>query len=297
MYPLIYGLFYLISLLPFPVLYKLSDVCYIILYKLVGYRKMVVLDNLKASFPEASHPELEHIASQYYRNLCDMIVETVKLLTISPKTLRKRFTCDASFLHAMFDQQQTCQIHLGHQFNWEWANLYFQLEIKQPFLVVYMPLTNKAMDRLFKKIRGRFGGIMIPANTIAQSLQPWKGKVYVSVLVADQNPGNPRRALWVPFLNRMTAFYKGPEMTARRNHAPVVFGEIQKTNRGYYKASMTPITMHPEHLPEGNLTSEFCRRLETQIKLYPSNWVWSHRRWKHVYSPKLNDASDTPAHA
>lgn len=293
MYPILYGLFYLISLLPFRLLYGLSDFCYLFIYKIFGYRKEVVFDNLRRSFPEKSENEIARISSAYYRNLCDMIFETLKLLSISPKQLRKRFVCDLQFLHIMNQQNKKCQIHLGHQFNWEWANLYLQLEVQQPFLVVYMPLSNKAMDKLFKKIRGRFGGVMIPANDVAHAMQPWHNKAYVSVLVADQNPGNARRALWFSFLNQMTAFYKGPEITARRYNAPVFFGEIRKIKRGLYHASMSPIAAQPDLLPAGKITAEFVRRLEAEIRNYPSNWVWSHRRWKHTFHPNYETLTDS----
>ena len=275
---------YTISILPLWMLYILSDGLYLIVYYLIGYRKKIVFDNLRQSFPEKSPKEITQLARKYYRNLTDQVVETLKLLTISKKTLQKRFICDLTVLKELYAQGKSCQLHLGHNFNWEWANLFCMQGVDFPFLVVYMPLTNKSADRFFRRFRERSGSILIPANDIKESMVPWLNKQHLIALVADQNPGNPRRSYWFPFLNRMTAFYKGPEMTARRNDTPVVFVDIRKVKRGYYHATLKLAFEHPQQAPEGKVTETFVRYLEQNIKEQPEVWVWSHRRWKHKYN-------------
>ena len=284
MYYFLLVLTYTISILPLWMLYILSDGLYLIVYYLIGYRKKIVFDNLRQSFPEKSPKEITQLARKYYRNLTDQVVETLKLLTISKKTLQKRFICDLTVLKELYAQGKSCQLHLGHNFNWEWANLFCMQGVDFPFLVVYMPLTNKSADRFFRRFRERSGSILIPANDIKESMVPWLNKQHLIALVADQNPGNPRRSYWFPFLNRMTAFYKGPEMTARRNDTPVVFVDIRKVKRGYYHATLKLAFEHPQQAPEGKVTETFVRYLEQNIKEQPEVWVWSHRRWKHKYN-------------
>jgi KDO2-lipid IV(A) lauroyltransferase len=274
---------YSVSLLPLWVLYRISDILYLLVYYVAGYRKKVVLENLRQAFPDKSPAEIKQLARKYYRNLTDMMVETVKLLTMSRKQLQRRFICDLTVLHKLYEQGKSCQLHLGHNFNWEWANLFCMQGVRYPFLVVYMPVTSKAADRLFRHFRERAGSVLLPANDISNSMAPWLNKQYLIALVADQNPGIARRCYWFPFLNRMTAFYKGPEMTARRSNIPVVFVDIRKIKRGHYKAELKLMFEEPVKEPEGRITEAFVQYLEKNIREQPEVWVWSHKRWKHEY--------------
>ncbi|MBC9933676.1 lysophospholipid acyltransferase family protein [Chitinophaga qingshengii] len=283
MYYLLLAFCYGISLLPFPVLYFISDVLYVLVFYVFRYRRQVVLANMKQAFPDKSPEELHQLAKKYYRNLTDMMVETIKLLTMSKKQLQERFICDLTVLHELYAKGKSCQLHLGHNFNWEWANLFCMQGVAFPFLVVYMPLSSKPADRMFRHFREKFGSILIPANDMANSMKPWLDKQYLIALVADQNPGNPKSCFWYPFLNKMTPFYKGPEMAARRNDIPVVFVDIRKKKRGYYHATLKLMFEEPQQAPVGEITESFVRFLEKNIHEQPEVWVWSHRRWKHTY--------------
>jgi KDO2-lipid IV(A) lauroyltransferase len=289
MYYLLLIVAYFISILPLWLLYLISDVLYLFIYHIFGYRRKTVLGNLQQAFPDKGPQEIKLIARKYYLNLTDMIVETFKLLTMSKKELQRRFICDLTVLHELYRQGKSCQLHLGHNFNWEWANLFCMQGVGYPFLVVYMPITNKAVDRLFRHFREKFGSTLIPANDMRDSMTPWLDKQYLIALVADQNPGNVRRCYWFPFLNKMTAFYKGPELAAKRHDIPVVFADIRKPKRGYYKAELKLMFEEPLKVPEGGITEAFVQFLEKNIREQPEVWVWSHRRWKHNYNDHIKD--------
>lgn len=287
MYYLYFTLCYLVSLLPFWLLYLISDFIYFIIYHVAGYRKEVVMKNLLQAFPEKTDSQRRIIAKKFYLNLSDMIVELIKLMSISPQALRRRISFDPTLFQKL-DKSGGFHIHLGHYFNWEWANLYLELLVELPVLVAYKPLNNKAADRLFRHIRSRFGAVMIPANDIQNAMKPWKGKHYIHVLVADQNPGNPRRAYWFPFLNKMTDFYKGPELGARRGDIPVTFVKFRKIKRGHYLVTSELISMHPKDEKEGVISQTFVKMLEEGILEQPENWLWSHKRWKHEWKGEKN---------
>lgn len=291
MYYLLIAICYGFSLLPLPLLYVVSDGLFVLVYHVIGYRRKVVLANMHQAFPEKSPAEIRSLARKYYRNLTDMMVETIKLLTMSQKQLQRRFTGDLTVLHELYAQGKSCQLYLGHHFNWEWGNLFCMQQVNFPFLVVYMPITNKAVDRMFRHFREKFGTVLLPANDISNAMQPWLNKQYLTALVADQNPGNPRRCFWYPFLNKMTAFYKGPEMSARRYDIPVVFVDIWKPRRGHYCCKLELMFEKPLEVPEGKITETFVHWLEGTIREHPETWVWSHRRWKHDYEAH-NPAKD-----
>lgn len=280
MYRIVYSALYLVSLLPFWVLYLLSDFISFLLYHVIRYRRDVVLGNLKIAFPEKSDQELTGITKAFYRNFTDNFIETIKLLSISEKALNRRFQVDYSLLHELFSSGQKAQISLGHYFNWEIANVAFSLNNPFQQLVVYMPISNKIMERLFVHLRTRFGGGLIAASNFRREITPYLRKQHCLILVADQNAGAVEQSYWLPFFGKMAPFVTGPEKGARMNDAAVVMGCIKRVKRGYYSATLTLLTTEPRSLPNGAITKALVSHIEQCIREQPANYLWSHRRWK-----------------
>jgi len=181
------------------------------------------------------------------------------------------------------------QLHTGHFFNWEMVNLGVARKSLFPFVGIYMSFTNKSFDRIMFRLRKRFNTILIPASDFKDRFHEYvKGK-YVLGLVADQNPARIDKAYWLPFFNKVTAFTSGPERGARANDTVVIFISVQQPKRGYYHLHYELITETPRLLPEGELTKIYVAKLEDAIRKNPSNYLWSHRRWKWEYNP--NDAT------
>ena len=282
MYYLLYGFFYLISLLPFPILYLLSDGIYFFVYRWVGYRREIVMNNLKTAFPEKTTAEHKAIAKKFYHNFCDTFLEAAKLLTISKKQLNKRFIGDYSLLNQLYSEGKSCQIHLGHNFNWEWGNAHISLHTKFNFLGVYMPIDNKAVNKFFINLRSKFGTILLPANNMQKAMLPYRKQQYILALVADQNPGNVNKACWIDFFGKSIPFVMGPERAARANNMPVLFANIEKQKRGYYKCSFEMLAENAATKTDMEITTAFVKKLEHNIRQQPENWLWSHRRWKWI---------------
>jgi KDO2-lipid IV(A) lauroyltransferase len=284
MYYIVYVLLYLISLLPWFILYGLSDILVIIVYHIIKYRRDVVLSNLAIAFPEKTEKERKKIAWDFYRLFTDTMVETIKLISLSKKSLRKKFTGDANILNEVLDKGKNLQVHAMHNFNWEIVNLNAALQIRYPFLVVYMQIKNKIFEKITSDIRKRYGTVLIPATTFKAQFLHYKNKPHILALVADQNPGTPSNAWWLPFFGKMTPFVKGPERGARFNNTAVAFGNFYPIKRGHYGYDLKLITMNAAKLPEGELTRLFVSYVEECIRKNPANYLWSHRRWKHEYS-------------
>lgn len=287
MYYVLYGFLYLLSLLPLRVLYLLSDFAYLIVYRVMGYRKKVVLQNLEIAFPEKTDAERRRIARQFYRNFTDTFIETIKFLSASPAFLNRHFVADYTVFHELYAQGRKCQIHMGHNFNWEMGNLATAYNIPHTLLGVYQPIQNKAIDRLFMKMRSRTGTVLLPANDMRRAIINQRHKQYALGLIADQNPGNPSRGTyWVNFFGRPTPFVSGPENGARIGNLPVVFGYYTKIRRGYYQGHYHLAESDPQSLPKGELTRRYISFLEETIRRDPEMWLWSHRRWKHQWKPE-----------
>ena len=274
---------YLVSWLPFPVLYLFSDFFYFVFYRLLGYRKEVVMENLRNSFPEKSKAELEKIRRDFYRYFCDLLLETFKTLTISREEMLRRVKFSPSAL-ALFEglaaKSQSSIMVLGHFGNWEWGGNTFSLVAKQQLYVIYHPLHNKYFDGLMYRMRTRFGAKLIPMKQAYREIVHKKDELCTTAFIADQTP-RPDSAFWTTFLNQDTPVFKGTEMISRKLDQPVVFVTINRVKRGCYELNATMLCEHPGQTKEEELTRMHVQALEADIRRQPEIWLWSHRRWKH----------------
>lgn len=289
MYFIIYSLLYLISLLPWRVLYIFSDGVAFLLKHVIKYRVNVVNQNLAIAFPHKTEKERKQIATRFYQQFTDSFIETIKLLSISDKTFEKRFTSNVHVLNDLYATGQSVQIMAGHFFNWEFANWGVAKYGKYPFIGVYMPLSNKAFNKIIYNLRARYGSILIPATNFRSQFHKYANEgPYAMALAADQNPGNPLQAYWVNFFGRLTPFVKGPEKGAKLNNTAQVFVHFYRTKRGYYHSEYEVMTTSPNYFNDGQLTALYVKVLEDKIKLNPSNYLWSHRRWKYTYDAAIH---------
>ncbi len=282
--PLIYG----ISFLPFWWLYRLSDFLFVVLYYLVGYRRKVVQQNLRNSFPEKSAAELQSIERKYYRYLCDLIVETVKSLSISPKTLRKRLTFkNFEVFEQYFQQKRSIIIAMGHWGNWELGGARFAIEPVHKLYVIYHPLHNKYFDKLVYKMRSRLGNGLYPMAGAIRGMIRDKAEVTATAFIADQTP-SPQDAYWMDFLNQDTAVFTGTGKIANKMNYPVVYAGVKRVRRGYYEISLEDLVPNPAAVDPETIVAIFTQRLEKDIREMPETWLWSHRRWKHRRNKEAN---------
>lgn len=286
MYYIIYPLLYLLSLLPWFVLYLISDGIYAIVFYVFGYRKGVVMKNLLIAFPEKTEQERLRIAKDFYHNLIDTFIETIKLLSVGNKAFNKRYTSNIEVVNELYDSGVNVQLQAGHFFNWEYINFGVARDSKIPFVAVYMPISNKTFDRIMYNLRSRYGTILITAVNFKTKFHEYVKGRYALGLAADQNPGSPLNAYWVSFFGRLTPFVTGPEKGAKLNNTPVFFGHFYKVKRGYYHIELELLTDKPRDFENGKLTQLFASRVEEAIRLKPANYLWSHRRWKWEFDPK-----------
>lgn len=283
MYYVVYGLLYTLSLLPLRVLYIFSDIAYAIIYYITKYRKDVVLSNLKIAFPEKTDKERIRIAKDFYKNFTDTFIESIKLISASKKQIEKRSDGDFELLNSLIAKGRNIHIMLGHQFNWEFANLLYANHLSIPFVGVYMPISNKILDKIFFNMRSRYGTILIPATNFRNQMHSVFTKQYILGLAADQNPGGADLGYWMNFFNKPVPFIKGPGKGAVKNNTAVVFVGFRKIKRGHYEYKATLLAENGvEHTPE-ELTVLYRNALEETIKKDSPNYLWSHRRWKWVW--------------
>ncbi|MBX2900283.1 MAG: lysophospholipid acyltransferase family protein [Cyclobacteriaceae bacterium] len=280
--PFIYSL----SALPFKVLYLFSDFFYVLMFHFIGYRKTVVLQNLKKSFPEKTNQQINKICKHFYHNLCDFILEITKAITMSKKSLQQRCRFDpetGALLSRLADANKSVILVMGHIGNWEWACNAFNLSVKHQLYVIYHPVTNKYFDRLMYRIRTRNETKLIAMQNTYREMALHKNELNVTVFVADQTP-RPDNAYWTTFLNQDSPVFKGMEVIAKKMNLPVLYASVNKVKRGFYEMHCEVLAEVPAKTSEGELSEMYIRRLEKDIVAQPENWLWSHRRWKHKRS-------------
>lgn len=283
MYYIIYALLYLVSLLPFFVLYAISDAIAFLLHRVIRYRKAIILSNLEIAFPEKTEQERRHICKEFYHRFTDNFIELIKLISLSKEKVSKRFVCDFDSLKRLYDQGLSADIIMGHTFNWEWANLAYSIDNPFTQLIVYAHVNNKTMERLMLKIRSRFGTKLIDSYKFKEQFKPYVNQQKSFVLVADQSPRFVKSAYWLDFFGKRTAFTKGPETSARLANNAVAFCNVQRIKRGYYKSELTVFTSHARETERGEITKASVDFFEKIIRDAPPNYLWSHNRWKRKF--------------
>ncbi len=278
---------YLISLLPFFVLYGISDFFAFLLDRVIKYRKDIVLNNLKIAFPEKTDEERQQIGKQFYQYFSDSFVETIKFLSISKKQMLRRTTGTYDIINKLISEGKTINLLCGHQFNWEYANLLYSSELKVPFVTVYLPVKNKIFNRLMYTIRTRFNAILVSPSEFGSKLHHVFNNQYALVLAADQSPATPKSGYWINFFNRPTSFLIGPEKSAVRKRSAVVFVGFKRVKRGYYHFESVLLTDDASKVSKrGELTLLYRDALQKTITNDPANYLWSHRRFKFEWDPE-----------
>jgi KDO2-lipid IV(A) lauroyltransferase len=272
----------MLSRLPFWALYILSDFIYFMLYRVTGYRKKIIDENLMNAFPEKTEIERLKIRREFVRYLSEIIVETIKLFTISEKEIKKRVAVtNVEYIHNCFENGKSVIGILGHYGNWELGGLRFSQLFSQKRIIVYKRLSNKHFDSLMLKMRSRFGASLIEMKQVTRKLLELKNEVTITVLAGDQSPAKSEIVYFAEFLNQKTPVFLGAEKLAKRTNSVVVFCDIRRVRRGYYTCNFVPLLDEPKSAINYDITNSHLKYLENIIRQEPSYWLWSHRRWKY----------------
>lgn len=286
---IVYTAIAFMSLLPFRVLYFFSDSFYLILYHLLRYRRKVVRENLTNAFPTYSITSIVEIEKAYYRHMCDLFVETYKMLGMSEKEMKQRCRFkNMEMVSHFFAKQKSVIGVMGHYGNWEWLSscaLWADpvSEANIDVTPLYKPIHNKAIDDLMLKIRRRFKGNPIPKQDVLRYMVQKRSKkeLFFAAFIADQTPNRQNLNFWMQFLNQETPIFLGTERIATKFNLPVISVKVTKPKRGFYEVEFILLTEEPIKLQPGELTRIHTQMLEKQIKERPELWLWSHRRWKY----------------
>lgn len=280
------GILWLLSLLPLWAHYLISDMMYLVLYRLIKYRQKVVRKNLESAFSEKSADDIRQIERDFYHWFCDYIVETFKMMTISEKEMRRRMVFKGTeTIDRLVAEGVSCGVMLGHYCNWEWiSTLPLAVSDKGICAELYHPIENPDFNRLFLYIRQRFRSVCIPMEETLRHIVKYQreGRPMVIGYIADQKPNWRNIHYWVDFLNHYTPVFTGSERIIKRTRQAFFYGDVRRIKRGYYECEFKLIERHSEQIPDYELTQRYMQELERSIRRDPAYWLWSHDRWSRT---------------
>ncbi len=282
-YILIYPFFWIISILPFRLLYAFSDFLYLLIYRVFGYRTKTVKENLNLVFPDKSEEEIKRITKTFYHHLCDMIVESIKSMTISEAEMKKRYVfTNVEEIHKLEKINKSIVLMCGHYASWEWIFI-LQKYINHKGYAIYKKLANKYFDRLIKRIRARYNSYLITTKETIPTLTRSKeqGELTINGFISDQSPKVDKAYHWDNFMGVKVPIHTGAEMLAKKLDMAVVFFAVKKIRRGYYETTFKTLCINPKEFKDYEITDMFLKLVEKQIKEAPEYYLWTHKRWKH----------------
>jgi KDO2-lipid IV(A) lauroyltransferase len=268
--------------LPFPILYAVAWIAYLLLYHVAGYRKAVVKDNLMRAFPDQSERAITLLAKNFYRQLAQVGLEIARARYMAEDDFRQRVEIVNPELVSEASQgfSQPVIILTIHQGNWEWMLHGLSLALDRPLDPVYKPLHSPGADRFMREVRGRFGSRPLPMGKATRDILKRRREFRLLVMVADQSPIRRERSHWTQFMGGEAAFYLGAETIARATEYPVLFAQCRRRHRGHYQVQLHELARPPYDNNEHSLTERYVRMAERAIREEPESWLWSNRRWK-----------------
>jgi len=282
-YLLIYPLLWLISILPFRWLYAFSDFVYLIVYRLIGYRKKTVRTNLNMTLPHLSEKERRLVEKKFYHHMCDMFLEMIKTMSISQKEMEKRFAFTNLEVYKDLEKKgKSIAIITAHYATYEWIisiNKYIDFE----GYAIYKKIRNPHFDKLVKNIRSRFKAFLIDTKETPATIERNRREKRLSVygFASDQSPKADKAHHWQKFMGITVPVHTGAEMLSKKYDMNVILLQVEKIKRGHYEATFERIFENVNSIPNYQITDYFLQKLEEQILNKPEFYLWTHKRWKH----------------
>lgn len=277
------GIFILtvLSLLPLPILLLFARILYYPLYYLVGYRKKVVRENLKRSFPDKSQSEILAIEKTFFKYFVDLVFEVIKMASISRSELNRRVKFKGlEQLETYFKQGKSVLACTGHYGNWELCMLALGTNLSAPAYVIYKPLTNKIFENWFIKIRTQYGNKFVAMRQTLRALTANREVPTMFCFASDQTPTREEAHYFLPFLHQDTAVLLGLEKIALQTNRPIFYFDVTYVKRGFYEIECILLCEEPKLTENHQITHKLFEFLENRIVEAPAYWLWSHRRWK-----------------
>ena len=281
-----YPFLWVVSRLPFSIIYGISDVLFYLVYHVVRYRRNAVWENLTLVFPNEDPKVLKKIRKDFYRHLCDMFLEMIKTMGISKEEMQKRFRCENIALLQQYEANgKSAILMFPHYASWEWV-LSLNAQLKAPGYGIYQKIQNPYFDKLIRDIRGKFGTTLLQtdASTRLIARKTREKEVFTLGIISDQSPLHFKAKYWTEFMGVTVPVHIGGEVLSKTFDLVPLYLKVRKLKRGYYSATVKCLSENPKSVPDYGITDVFLKETEASIKEAPEFYFWTHKRWKHRHN-------------
>lgn len=287
-----------LSWLPLKFHYFMGSILAWLMRNVFRYRYTVIVTNISRSFPEKSYSEIAEIADGFYKHLGELIAETIWFSGSSYRRLRKNkvvtFTNPDLFVD-FYEKSPSITVLSTHCGNWEMlGGIFAYLDnagAEYPFThdnmrVVYKKLYNEVADEVFKRNRihplgeGKERCAVESSNILRYTIANRNRKM-IYVYPTDQAPYYRAGKHFVgQFMNQPTNTMQGSVGLACKLSHSVMYLKMRRVERGKYEMTLIPICEDASGFTPEELIRKYYDLLEEEIRETPSNWLWSHKRWK-----------------
>jgi KDO2-lipid IV(A) lauroyltransferase len=280
----LYPILWLISILPFRLLYLFSDGVYLLLYYVIRYRRKTVRDNLALALPNLTAKERLKIEKKSYRHLCDMFLEMIKTMTISAKEMDRRFSFTNLELYKDLEKEgKSIAMFCAHYASYEWI-ISMNKVITFNGYAIYKRIANRYFDKLVRDIRSKFHANLITTKETGPTIlhNQSQGRPSLYGFASDQSPKNSKAHHWTSFMGIQSPVHTGAEMLSKKFDMNVIYIGVRKVKRGFYTATFSLLAENPKLVPNYEITDAFIKLVEAQIHEAPEYYLWTHKRWKYA---------------
>jgi len=273
-----------LSYLPHSILYLLSDLLSFFLYRVVKFRLKIVRKNLTLSFPKKSFREIKKIERQFYNHFSDLMVEMIKNFSISKNQMLKRYNFkNIELINNEERKGKSTILLLGHFSNWE-GMLTIGSHLIGNAYGIYTPLTNKYFEKKMTMSREKYGSFLLSRYKTFDFIESMKSSNDYGLLgfIGDQSPKKDSKSYVRAFMGTKVPVFTGAERIAKNYNFPIFYCQINRVKRGFYEAEISVLAMNPLEYKDNEITDLFFNKLERQIVQNPSEYLWTHNRFKHM---------------
>lgn len=275
--------FLIIGLLPFPLIYLISNFLSFILLRIIKYRVDVVRYNLKSSNLKLTEKDIKKLIKNFYSHFCDIYLEMIKLDRMNKIDVEKRLkVLNPEIANKYLKEDKSVILLVSHYGGYEWCtalDYFFEYKVA----AIYTPLKDKELENLTIKSRARHGMKLISRYNALNDIRDLEksGSNYMYGFMADQSPQIRKINYWTKFLGVEVPAFTGAERMAKELNIPVVFAKMSKLSRGKYEMRLELIAENPNEFKDFEITEKYLRLVEKQIHEKPDYYFWTHNRFKH----------------
>jgi len=276
----------LINILPLKIMYGLANGLAGLAW-ILRVRRQIVFNNLNRAFGREKKPqEIRAIARGAYRNIAKNICELLRVFKFSQAEIDKMFTIQGKqYLDTALARGKGIIGLSGHLGNFPLMGAKLVQE-GYPCASFIYGASEARVVKLFFDIGHRLRVNLIPTSPSHASTRQALKWLRENKLLCIQADRNSPQGVFVDFFGYPAATPIGPIVLAKRTGATVLpMFVVRETNDKHRIIFGPPVKLEITGNEKKDIlvnSAKFTKIIESYVRKYPEQWLWTYRRWKTV---------------